>query len=275
MIDFLQTIKNSIYSPTFYTTVPSKSFKESISYFLLIILLLTTIRLIALIGPLLIDTPIQVQGFVQDLKDCFPKDLEIKITNGQTSLNTKEPYFLSCDSLGKDEKLIVIDTKTPYSSTKFDEYGAVVWITKSAVVYKENEFETKSYSLAQIKDFKLNKEVLNSYYNIFSPWLKFVGPILLLLSFIGIFLGYNFRLIYLIFFAALLWALSKIFKQALSFGQSYKVGLYAVTLGFIIDLIAGLTSRWTNFHGFPFLFTLITLGVVILNLFLPKQRQSP
>lgn len=266
-MNFLKTIGNSIHSPQFYSTVVKKSFKPAFGYFLLLILLLTVIRGVTLINPILNEAPKALQGFAQDIINCFPKDLEIQIISGQVSINADEPYFISC----KGDELVVIDTKTPYTSGKFDEYKVSAWVTKDTVVYKRNDVETRSYSLAKIKDFKLNKETINTYYNMILPYLKFVGPILLLLTFAGIYLSYNFRLIHLLIIALIIWLLSKAFKQNLAYGPSYKIGLYAITLGLIVELVVNLTHRWTHFTGFPFMVTILTLAVVLVNLLLPKK----
>ncbi|MBI2018321.1 DUF1189 family protein [Candidatus Daviesbacteria bacterium] len=270
-MNFLKTVINSIYSPEFYSIVLTKSFKKNLSYFFLLILLLTITRLITLISPLFFETAQALQTFATDIIDCYPKDLKVKITKGQVTINAEEPYFISSCEGDKSQNLVVIDTKTPYSSTKFDEYQVAAWITKDSIVYKKSDVESRTYSLAQIKDFKLNQEVLNSFYQKFSPYLKFVGPMLLLLSFIGLYLAYILRLIHLLLLASLIWLLSKIFRRTLGFGQSYKVSLYAITLGLIVDLVVSLTSRYTYFHGFPFMVSILTLGVVIVNSFLPKK----
>lgn len=268
-MNFLKTIQSSIYSPKFYSTLITKPFKQSFRYFFLLILLLTVIRLITLISPLLIAAPVQLQGFAQEIIDCYPKDLEVKVTNGQISINGEEPYFISSCEGGA--YLAVIDTETAFSSDKFDQYKVAAWITKTDVVYKKSEVETRTYSLAQVKDFTLNQGLLNALYQQVSPYLKFVGPILLILSFVGLYLAYILRLIHLLLVASLIWLLSRIFKQTPGFRQSYKIGLYAITLGLIIDLVVSLTSRWTNFYGFPFMVSTLTLSVVIANLFLPKK----
>ncbi len=267
----LKTVQNSIYSHTFYQTILKKSFKSSLGYFLLLILSLTLVNLITLINPLLIEAPKAIEGFAQNISNCYPKDLEVKIQNGQASSNTQEPYFISsCDQ--DKTPLIVIDTKTPFSSTQFNNYKVAAWVTKDAVIYKKDNYETRTYSLTKVNDFKLNKAVINSYYKMFSPYLKFVGPILLVLSFAGIFLSYDFRLLHLLLIASLIWLLGKLFKHSLSYGQSYKLGLHAITLGLIVELVANLTRYWTHFYGFPFMVSILTLAVVTINLFLLKKR---
>lgn len=218
--------------------------------------------------------PSQIQNLAVNLVDCFPKELEVNVTGGQLTSNQKEPYFIpTCKNLGmeNDQNLAVIDTKIPYSPEKFEEYKVGLWVTKDSIVYRENNLETRTYSLKQVQNFKLNKEAVDSFYKSASPYFKFIGPALLVISFIGIYLAYAFRLLYLLILGALIWLLSKVFKYALSFGQSYKIGLYAVTLGLIAELVINLTGRYTGFYGFPFMFTLISLGVVTMNLFIPKK----
>lgn len=274
-MNLLKTIGNSLYSPEFYAAVVKKSFKQSIIYFLLLILILSSIKVISLLNPLLFIVPNQLQGFATDIINCYPNDLEVNIANGQIYINAPEPYFISdCKNPANSQKIAVIDTKTPFSTNQFNEYNASAWVTKDSVIYKDSKYETKTYSFAQIKNYKLNKTVLNSYKNTITPYFKFVGPVLLLISFIGIYLSYAFRLIQLLIIAALILVSGKIFKQNISFGQSYKIGLYAITLGLVVDLIVSLTSIWTGFYGFPFMVTILTLAVVLVNIILPASVQS-
>lgn len=267
-MDFIKTVGSSIHSPEFYSTLSKKSFKQGFRYFLLLILSLTLIRVVALINPIFIESPKAISGFAQEIVNCFPKDLELDIKNGQASSSAKQPYFVSC----KGDQLAVIDTKTPYSSTQFDKYKVAVWVTKDTIFYKRNNVENRSYSLAKAKDFKLTKDVISSYQKTYEPYLKFVGPVLLLLTFVGIYLSYIFRLIHLLTVALIIWLLSKSFKQNLSYKSSYKIGLYAITLGLIVDLVVSLIAGWTHFYGFPFMVTILTLAVVFVNLFSSKNK---
>lgn len=268
-MNFFKILGNSIHSPKFYANLPKKSFKTGLGYFLILILLLTAVHLITLINPLLVTFPKEVNNIAYELTGCFPQDLEVKVTNGQVSINKEQPYFIStCTGGGY---LAVIDTKTDYSPQKFESYRVGAWVTKNSIVYKRNDLETRTYSLEGIKDFKLNKTEINSFQNKLEPYLKFVGPIVFIAAFVGIYLLYIFRLFHLLIIALLIWLLGKIFKHQLNFGSSYKVGLYAITLGLIVDLVVNLTSRWTNFHGFPFMVTILTLAVVFVNLFQSKK----
>lgn len=276
---FLKTIQNSIYSPEFYKEVPKKSFGQSIKYFFLLILLLTVLGAATLFQDLFIKAPQEAQSFIQDTINCYPSDLEIKISKGAVSTNKEEPFFITaCSSTFKTEgeenfNFAVIDTKTPFSQSKFEEYKSFVWVTKDSVVMKDQN-AARLYSLTNVENFSLTKSSINTLYNQFSPYLKWIGPILLIFVFIGLFIFHIFRLIQFSITAALIWLLGKIFGQQLGYGTAYKLSLFACTLGLIVEFIVSFTSKWTGFSGFPFMFTVLTLGVVVVNLFLPKKTAS-
>ncbi len=270
-MNFLRTIQNSIYSPKFYLVILKKSFKASLGYFLLLALLLTIIHLITLINPLFVTAPKKIQEFAGNLVNCYPKDLEINIKSGQASVSATEPYFIKSCEGDKSQNLVVIDTKTPFSQTQFDKYKTLAWVSKDSVIFHKNDLETRTYSLNKMKDITLNKTVLDSFIQTLNPYLKFVGPILLFFSLIGIYLSYIFRLIYLLLLSSLIWLLGKLFKYNLGYIQAYKLGLHAITLGLFVELLVDLTAHWTGFYGFPFMVSIFTLAAVMVNLFLPKK----
>lgn len=268
-MDYLKKVQNSIYSPVFYSKLLQEKFSKSIVYFLILILILTLIKIASLM-PFLREVPTRIQeGFKQTI-NCYPKDLEINIKNGQVGTNVKEPYFVSTCGLSGDKSDWVIDTKNSYSPQKFEEYRTSFWLTKDSMVYRKSDVEIRTYKLSDVKDFKVDKALIDSFSNKISPYLKFIGPILIIFTALGVYFFYILRLVYLLMLSAIILVLSKIFKKKLTFSQSCKVGLHALTLGLIIDLILGLSNN-SQFHGFPFMVTFITLGVVATNLFLPKK----
>lgn len=271
-MNFFKNIAKSIYSPKFYSEILKKSFSQSLGYFTLLILLLTAINSITLVGPLLMEVPVKLENFIQETINCFPRDLEIKINNGIVSTNKTEPYFISsCEPTGKNINLFVVDTKTPFSIEKFAEYKVAAWVTKDAVFYTQNSNETRSYSLRQVTSYQLNQNTLRSYTNIINPWLKFVGPVLMIAALFGIYIAYLFRLIYLAIVSLIIWLLSKAVKKNFTYAASYSVSLHAITLGLIVEFIVNQTAKFTNFSGFPFMVFILTIGVVIVNLFINKK----
>lgn len=275
---FLNQIKDSIYSPEFYSNAAQMAFGKALVYFLLLALLLTIIRSSVIIFPIVTSAQQGITKFMNEAAGIYPQELVVRIQKGQVSTNVKEPYFVSVPKSGGSatvESILVIDTKTPFSTSQFNQYKAVVWLTKDSIFYKSNNSsEVKAYDLSKVDNFTIDKTFVNSLVAKITPWTKFIGPVLGLLVFIGVYLSYDFRLLYLLFFAFVLWLLSKAFKKELSYGKSYVMGMYAISLGLIVETVLGLVSGWTHFSGFLFMFTIISLGVVFVNYLQSPSKKS-
>lgn len=265
---FFKTILNSIYSPQFYSEILQANLHKALGYFFLLILLLTIVQTATVIKPIFYDTSKNIKLVVNEVVNQYPKELEIKVNKGQVTTNVTEPYFIPFPEGSNGFKdLIVIDTKTPYSAAQFNAYQSVVWVTKDSIFYKDhNSLQTKSLDVSQLGNFTLNKETLDSLVSQYSPYLNFIGPILLIFAILGFFMLYTLRLVYLLLLALLIWLLSIIFKWNLNYSSSYKVGLYGMTFAFLLEILVGVTQIYTHFSGFPFMFTLITLATVTVNM---------
>lgn len=268
-MNFFRTILHSIYSPLFYADIPSKSLKSALGYFVLLILLLTIVQTATVIKPIFYDTSKNIKLVVDEVVNQYPKELEIKVSGGQVTTNVTEPYFIPfSEGSNRFKNLIVIDTKTPYSATQFNAYQSVVWVTKDSIFYKDNNsLQTRSLDVSQLGDFTLNKQLLNNLVDQFSPWIKFIGPILFVFAILGFFILYSFRLVHLLLLALVIWLLSTIFKWSLNYSSSYKVGLYAMTLAFLVEILAGILKLPT----FSFMFTLLTFIIVLVNILQAKR----
>lgn len=270
-MSFFQKVKDSIYSPAFYSKIPNFSWKSSFGYFFLLSLILVLIQTAFLIQPLFIKLPGQAKDWINTSIEKFPADLQIKFQNGQAITNVQQPYFIplsdkSVATTSADyQNLVVIDTKTSFSASKFNEYKTAIWLTKDSFFYQDRN-GIKAYELSKVKDFTLDKNFIKDLAQKINPWLKWLGPALLILSFIGLYISNSLRLIQLLVIALLILLLGKLLKWNLNYKTSYKISLYAITLGLSVELLIGVTEIFTKFHGFPFMFTLITLGVVFINL---------
>jgi hypothetical protein len=274
VMNFFRKIRNSIYSPAFYSNIPQKSLGSAIGYFLLLSLFLTIIQSISPIWKFSTTGQTEIKKFVDQAKNFYPSGLEVKVQKGKVSTNVQEPYYIS---LPKDknrtaednQNLVVIDTKTPFSVEQYNQYETFAWITENSVITKsENKIQIND--LSKTSNITINKTFVMSLINKFSPWLKLITPLVIIGILIGIYITYAGRLIYLFFLALIVWLLAKLFKKPLTYGGSYKIGLHAVTLGFIADLLFG----WIHFPGFVFMFTLISLAVVLANMLSKPENIS-
>jgi hypothetical protein len=280
---FFKTISQSVYSPEFYSGIAKEKFGRALGYFALLGLLLAVFQSFGLIKPLFVSFPNATTEISAKLADYFPADLVIKVTDSKVSINKPEPYFLSIpfdlsklgDGKNRDEgieHLAVIDTKTPFSFEKFTAYKSVFWITSDSLVAFDNNNQARIVPLKDVKSATIDRAGFDLMMTKLAPFIKFIsgfgGPILFVFAFIFMFLG-NFvgGLFFLLFFTFAVWIAGRFFSFGYTYGQSYKIGMHAMTLGLIFK---GLIWSSTFFTGHfvstpPYLVSAITIAVVVAN----------
>lgn len=272
LMGFLKNIRSSFYNPGFYAEIKNQSLGKSLKYFFGLISLLTLINVLILSYELGVKVPREIKDFINQTVNSIPQDLEVIIDNGQVSTNSQEPLFIPFPQFEKEiredslNNLLVIDTKTPFSATQFDQYKTLLWLTKDSLFYQNEELDQRSLNLSKFDNIAINRNSIEGWVGKINPWLKFVGPGLILVVFTGLYIGFTFNLLYFLFLAVLIFFLSSIFKWGLNYSSSYKVAIYSSTLSFLIDLVLFNTGIYTGFFGFPFLFTLTSLCIATINL---------
>lgn len=270
-MDFPKHVLQSIYSPEFYKEIPKRTFWASLKYFFLLVFLLTIVQATISIVPTIGTAKDAITTFISSAVDTYPRELVITIKDGQASSNVKEPYFILLPEvlgdkgdIGAFENILVIDTQTPFSASKMNEYQTWGWLTKDSFFYYDDD-NLEIADLSNVSDFTLDRRFIDSIVIKLMPYLSWVEPIIAVVIFLVVYSSYSFRLLYLLFFALLLLIIAKVMKFDLTYGDSYKIGLHAVTAGFLIQFLLAVTGLH-QFISFPFMFTLITLGVVLYNL---------
>lgn len=257
-MNFFNKLKDSIYSPKFYSEISKTNTSSALKYFFALVVLVVALTLFKSVPQFLFELPNQLKSAVASVSETYPKDLEVNIKSGRATSNVKEPYFLSDKSGGK---FAVIDTKTSYSEEVFNNFGANIWLTSDTVFYKDETGAIKGQSLSQIGDVVINKDFINALVNKVNPWIPYFGPILLLITYLFLTFFYTLRLVYAFFLALLVLLTAKIMKVTLDYKGAYKVAIYSMTLALIVDDLKVFVG-WT---GFPLMFTVISLGVVVVN----------
>jgi len=287
-MNFFKTIFASIYSPQFYQTIPQKTLWAALRYFLLLVFLLTVVQTIISAGPISSSFKNAVKNLVYSLVDLYPQELIITIKDGKVSTNVEEPYFIPLlgtasefwQAQGEEaetlENLLVIDTKTPYSSAQMNEYSTVALLTKDALFVREDQGEINVFDLSKISGFTLDRALIDSFVAKAAPYLEYLGPIVTGSVFLMTYSSYSWRVVYALFFGVAVLILSSTWKLGWNYRQAYNMSLYAMTAGVIVEFIVGITSPIYQFGGFPFLFSLITVGVVFVNIRTMRfQRSKP
>lgn len=291
---FPRTIARSLYSPSFYATLPRRSVGSALGYFLSLCLLLTGPSA-ALYMPNSFDALRSAYGsasrelerFLTGLVDGFPPSLMVQVSDGTISASiepSEEPYFFGpLGEPGRPPSILVIDTRTPVSGAQFEEYSAEFWLTGDMLYRWDPTTDAPRSALEDlqnlgIRDIALDRATLRRWVDVISPWANglLLGLVLAMFPWAAamLYVGYAWRLAYMLVAAFLILALLRATGGRMTYGDAYKAGLHGMTAALLVDLAVDLSRPWLGFSGFPFMFTLITLAVVTVNLVLARRWQS-
>lgn len=250
-------------------------------YFVGLCLVLAMLQVVFYL-PAFFNAPFQANQLLANLASAYPSKLIIQITNGQVSANVPQPFYLAVNDVFPTgypppeaqnpenllpKNLLVIDTNTPFSESRFKTYSTWAWLTKDSLIFRSTQ-DTRVLDLSKTKNFTLSRPLVDSFVTTIAPYTVILFPLLSVLAFLVIFLIHLFRLIYLFALALVLWLLGKIFYRRWGYLEAYKTGLYAMSLGMLIETLLGIGQLLglTRFNGFPYMFSLITLVVAMVNI---------
>ena len=260
-MSFFNKVKNSTYSPEYYRELMTQPFSYSLKYFFLLTLVfmvLFTLRFSVLYLPEINKTLGSVGATIIDR---YPQELEVNVKDGIVSTNVEEPYYIKIPDAQKAdfggsesdiENFIVIDTKNEPSIDSLDKYKTFVLVTKNYIVAKEDNGKITMNSLKEMPDISINKNSVIQFTEKYSPYLKFLIPILILFVFIGSFFLVAFELVYLLIAALFIWLIASVKGAGIGYKKSYQLGIHLITLPLLITVI------------FQIGFLLFTTAVLIL-----------
>ena len=275
---FFQKIRDSIYNPAFYKNLPKTKLESALSYFFILIVVLSFIQTVLLAFPVFTFVVGLQKTELPKLVQSFPANLQVKITNGIVTTNAKEPYFISTppsDNTSMPYKnILVIDTKDPYSSKEFTNFDTMALLTKDSIFYKQDQSGViRSYPLSHAKNLIIDRQHLTQVLNKYSPLLKFTIPVILVIIFLFLTLTYLIRFIYLFFLALIIFVFSKLIKPDLTYNESYLVGLHTLTLGLLAEVLINITYPLIHFHGIPFMVTIISVVIYLVNFKTEQEKK--
>ena len=201
----------------------------------------------------------------------------MKMPEGLTPKDLKYKYNLEDTELKADlENLLVIDTAAPFTLEGFHGYKTAVLLMKDNVAYYSDKGEIRIQPLKGIPDTTINKPTVAKLVGKIAPFLVFIGPLIAIGVFLIAMIALSFKLAYLLFGAFLIWGLMKIKKISGGYGKAYQIGIHAMTLSILLNVIIFLFVP--NFRV-PFFFTIVMLVVAFVNLRssqpVPTETVSP
>lgn len=239
-----------------------------------------------------------INSTVDSMVHFYPEELVLTIQDGKLSSNVEEPYsFKLTDIIPtenwntafkegfeegisqdmpasvdlEDFSLVVIDTQTPYSIEQFYKYETIAWFTSDAVYVMAENNKIEAIPLVEAPNMVINKALVDETMEAALKGIQGAIPTIVFFLFVFAFLGMViFRMVYLLFFALVLFVACSLMKLPYDFGAAYKMGFYSITLpSFLMPLL--LASPVSMLAGMPLLFTILSLIVAIVNLSAAKN----
>lgn len=184
------------------------------------------------------------------LRNWYPDDLEISISNGTLSTNKPEPVIFDLpqewNSL-RDENMpshvLIIDTKA--SIDDFASMDTVVLLTaKNIIVRGENKTEIHDFGNAK-EDMAIDKHFVDGIvdtlvtYTPSLPWILggIVALSLLVLPWIVGGMLWLGTLFFLLWATLIMWACSALMGRGLRYGELYRLGVFGVTSSMLVSFI--------------------------------------
>ncbi len=272
---FIQVFKQSFYSPQFYRELKHKNFWFSLRYFYSLVLILAFVSAVAtsiFVLPMVKTLMQKAEPFLRS----YPSELTVTIQDGRASTNVEEPYFVEMprglcnlssemkeDDFCKLANVVAIDTKTPFSLSKMEEYRTLAWLTSDSMVVKQGA-ETRVTALKDVPNTVINKQFMDGLADKTDKMVKRATPVVLPITAILIFLAYIIslsKLVFLLFGALIVLLIARVKKVEMTYGYAYRIGLHAVTLGVILNFLGNV-----GLPGVPILFTVLFAVCVWINL---------
>lgn len=276
-MNFWQTIKDSAYNPGFYRGARDHALGKVIGYYAKLSLVL---GLAALVFTAITVSPKVAKG-VREAGDntlsIYPSDLVVQINKGVVSTNasTTEPVviptpeFLTREMSDKGARqfpanIVTIDTRstTTISFEEFKDMNTLVFVGRTYIISHDDHGAIAYRDLSKAPDATVNRALIEKILG-FASVLWIILPIML---FVGVFVGSFITLIYIALLTLVTLLISRITGRKFSYSQSFKVTAYAATWPAIVLLALAPLAM-----NVPFLFSLLTLIVVLLNL-PPKEE---
>jgi len=219
----------------------------------------------------------------QELVTLYPKELELRVSNGKLYTNVAEPYFIEFPGIfgNMDGKhLVVIDTKG--IADNYPKYNTLILATRQALVYPDKQqggvISTKMYYFSDFKrslyiDHALYRRMVQSA----DPFIKklpkiidtFVIVGLIVLPPFGGLFWLSSTLFGLIFLTILVWIMEKITKTSFGYKTLFRLGMHGITWSILFSFIMDITNQQV-----PYVYNLIFIAWMGFILYKLKLSQS-
>ncbi|MFH0772978.1 MAG: DUF1189 family protein [bacterium] len=269
---FWYSFQKSLLDFTYYKDIAKASYWFSFKYLFLLLVCLSLVRSVQL-GVLYTtvrkNIPSYISSVQKELVVLYPKELELRISNGNLYTNVQEPYTIEFPKIFGDmegKHMVVIDTKG--IADNYPKYNTVVLVTKQTLVFPEKQ--QGSRTTTQMYYFSDLKKSVYMDYSEYSKIIKNLNPFiaklpklidvsvvvgLALLPLFGGLFWLSSTLFGLIFLTLGVWLIEKIVKTSYGYKTLFRMGMHAATWGILFTFLLDITNQ-----NVPYLYNLIFIA---------------
>jgi hypothetical protein len=257
---FWYSFQNTLLNPSYYQEIAKARYWFSFKYLFFLLVCLSLVRTVQL-GTAYSLVRDKIPSYISigktELLKLYPKELELRISNGKLYTNVEEPYTVEIPAVFGDnleKHLLVIDTEG--KADDYLKYNTLVLATRQAVVYPEKQqgdrTTTQMYYFSELKrslyiDYSLYKKGIDAM----GPYLDKLPRVvditvivgLILLPIFGGLLWTSGTLFGLVFFTAIVWVIEKIVKTSYGYKTLYRMGMHGVTWAILFTFLLDITSQ--------------------------------
>lgn len=187
---------------------------------------------------------------------------EITIIDGEASIKEPQPYYIKNPENG--DILVIIDTTGTTKS--LEDPNAICLVTKTEIMWRQSEVETRTFDLSGVKSFVLDSERIMG-------WLHTAEKLLVIIMYPFALLGsYVYRIIQALIYAVIGLLFASWCKVTLSYEALLRLAVVSVTPCIIINTVLGLAGIHLPYIGL--LYLLIALAYLLFGVKAISQTQE-
>lgn len=188
---FFKVLFRSSTSAVYYLSVITAPLSFSLKFFISGCILYALIFALYFNTKYLLPLKQNLETITPQISLLYPADLEIKLTNGKVSLNSKGKFSLPMAevtalfrpqakhfnkiNISEPQSILTIDPQA--LPEDFFGYSTYILVTQDSLVYKSDSGSPQSVPLHGIKDMVINQNQINSSIQTFKDFLTFIWPI--------------------------------------------------------------------------------------------------
>ena len=274
---FFYSFYRSISSFSYYRDIVKTPKSFSYQYFFFMMFLLV-VGMTVMIGiPITKEVPKLLTRGQEYARTLFPDDLQIEVKDGKLAINQPEPFVIPIPvELATDLPVAVSDQNriNLFTYTKdaqiddFDTYQTLILANQSTIMVRSDQGDIRAYPIKEMENFTITKPLIDMLLNTITPYLKHVVPLMISVLFIVLLIFVPlFKLLSVLFLSIFTMVIGKaIMGLTLPYSKYVQIGLHAITLPLLVELILNLFNWQPPFVMFYSMFFILYIGIILSHL---------